>query len=141
VATRLGIPDLLADGPRDIEELAQETGSHLPSLRRVLAALAAVGVLDKIGPRRFALTELGGGLCTGEIASAFLLPEATMAQRISRAKQSINASGVPFHMPTAGASSNCTRDTLRKPTSLIRAWQLIHQLMRVSSRRRMTSRG
>jgi hypothetical protein len=65
VATRLGIPDLLADGPRDIEELAQETGSHLPSLRRVLAALAAVGVLDKIGPRRFALTEVGGGLCTG----------------------------------------------------------------------------
>jgi O-methyltransferase domain len=65
VATRLGIPDLLADGPRDIEELAHETGSHLPSLRRVLAALAAVGVLDKIGPCRFALTDVGGGLRTG----------------------------------------------------------------------------
>ena len=41
-----------------------------------------------------------GGLTTAEIANAFLVPEATMAQRISRAKQSIKASGVPFSMPT-----------------------------------------
>jgi RNA polymerase sigma factor (sigma-70 family) len=40
-----------------------------------------------------------GGLTTAEIASAFLVPEATMAQRISRAKQRIKASGVPFAMP------------------------------------------
>jgi RNA polymerase sigma factor (sigma-70 family) len=43
-----------------------------------------------------------GGLTTAEIASAFLVPEATMAQRISRAKASIKASGVPFAMPGAG---------------------------------------
>src|SRR4051794_33567455 len=42
-----------------------------------------------------------GGLTTFEIAKAFLVPEATMAQRISRAKQSIQASGVPFQRPTA----------------------------------------
>jgi len=36
-----------------------------------------------------------GGLTTFEIAKAFLVPEATMAQRISRAKQSIKASGCP----------------------------------------------
>jgi RNA polymerase sigma factor (sigma-70 family) len=41
-----------------------------------------------------------GGLTTAEIARAFLVPEATMAQRISRAKQSIKASKVPFGMPT-----------------------------------------
>jgi RNA polymerase sigma factor (sigma-70 family) len=40
-----------------------------------------------------------GGLTTAEIASAFLVPEATMAQRISRAKQAIKSSGVPFEMP------------------------------------------
>jgi predicted RNA polymerase sigma factor len=40
-----------------------------------------------------------GGLTTAEIANAFLVPEATMAQRISRAKQSIRASGVPFRAP------------------------------------------
>jgi RNA polymerase sigma factor (sigma-70 family) len=43
-----------------------------------------------------------GGLTTAEIAHAFLVPEATMAQRISRAKQSIQNSGVPFQLPTAG---------------------------------------
>ena len=41
-----------------------------------------------------------GGLTTAEIAHAFLVPEATMAQRISRAKQSIADSGIPFEMPT-----------------------------------------
>jgi RNA polymerase sigma factor (sigma-70 family) len=41
-----------------------------------------------------------GGLTTAEIAYAFLVPEVTMAQRISRAKQSIKNSGVPFQLPT-----------------------------------------
>jgi RNA polymerase sigma factor (sigma-70 family) len=40
-----------------------------------------------------------GGLTTTEIAHAFLVPEATMAQRISRAKSTIKASGVPFRLP------------------------------------------
>jgi RNA polymerase sigma factor (sigma-70 family) len=40
-----------------------------------------------------------GGLTTAEIAHAFMVPEATMAQRISRAKQTIKSSGVPFRMP------------------------------------------
>ncbi|HEX6508636.1 MAG TPA: sigma-70 family RNA polymerase sigma factor [Chloroflexota bacterium] len=40
-----------------------------------------------------------GGLTTAEIAHAFLVPEATMAQRISRAKQTIKESGIPFAMP------------------------------------------
>jgi len=42
-----------------------------------------------------------GGLTTAEIAHAFLVPEATMAQRISRAKQSIKTSGIPFELTTA----------------------------------------
>jgi len=51
-------------------------------------------------PSAIALTlRAVGGLTTAEIASAFFVPEATMAQRISRAKQSIKASGVPFSMP------------------------------------------
>jgi RNA polymerase sigma factor (sigma-70 family) len=40
-----------------------------------------------------------GGLTTAEIARAFLVPEATMAQRISRAKARVRASGEPFRMP------------------------------------------
>jgi len=41
-----------------------------------------------------------GGLTTAEIANAFLVPEATMAQRISRAKQTIKTSGAPFRLPS-----------------------------------------
>jgi RNA polymerase sigma factor (sigma-70 family) len=42
-----------------------------------------------------------GGLTTAEIAKAFMVPEATIAQRISRAKQTIKTSNVPFSMPDA----------------------------------------
>ena len=51
-------------------------------------------------PSAIALTlRAVGGLTTAEIASAFLVPEATMAQRISRAKASIKSSGEPFALP------------------------------------------
>jgi predicted RNA polymerase sigma factor len=51
-------------------------------------------------PSQIALTlRAVGGLGTAQIAAAFLVPEATMAQRISRAKQSIRASRLPFAMP------------------------------------------
>ena len=45
-----------------------------------------------------------GGLTTAEIARAFLVPEATMAQRISRAKQRIKSSGVAVPAADAGRS-------------------------------------
>jgi RNA polymerase sigma factor (sigma-70 family) len=52
-------------------------------------------------PSAIALTlRAVGGLTTAEIAQAFLVPEATMAQRISRAKQGIRLSGVGFVMPS-----------------------------------------
>jgi RNA polymerase sigma factor (sigma-70 family) len=51
-------------------------------------------------PSQLALTlRAVGGLTTAEIANAFLVPEATMAQRISRAKQSIKSSGLRFNLP------------------------------------------
>jgi RNA polymerase sigma factor (sigma-70 family) len=43
-----------------------------------------------------------GGLTTAEIGRAFLVPEATMTRRISRAKQRIRDSGIPFALPPAG---------------------------------------
>lgn len=53
-----------------------------------------------------------GGLTTAEIAHAFLVPEATMAQRISRAKQTIKTSGIPFQLPTIEERSDRLRTVL-----------------------------
>jgi len=56
-----------------------------------------------------------GGLSTAQIASAFLVPEATMGQRISRAKQRIRSSGIPFGMPP-------------EPEVPARLWVVLHVL-------------
>jgi RNA polymerase sigma factor (sigma-70 family) len=53
-----------------------------------------------------------GGLTTAEIARAFLVPETTMAQRISRAKQTIKSSGIPFEMPPASEQADRLRVVL-----------------------------
>jgi predicted RNA polymerase sigma factor len=51
---------------------------------------------------RVALTlRLVGGLTVGEISRAFLVPEATMARRITRAKSKIKAAHIPYRVPTA----------------------------------------
>jgi RNA polymerase sigma factor (sigma-70 family) len=54
-----------------------------------------------------------GGLTTAEIARAFVVPEATMAQRISRAKATIRASGEPFSLPTSDERPARLRNVLR----------------------------
>jgi RNA polymerase sigma factor (sigma-70 family) len=57
-------------------------------------------------PSQIALTlRAVGGLTTGEIARGFLVPEATIGQRISRAKAKIKASGAEFRMPPEGELS------------------------------------
>jgi hypothetical protein len=65
VAAKLGISDLLADGPRSSAELAQLTKAHAPSLYRVLRVLAALNVLREQPPGQFALTPFGERLRTG----------------------------------------------------------------------------
>src|SRR5262249_47290774 len=50
-------------------------------------------------PARSGPSQTPPGLSTAQIAAAFLVPEATMAQRISRAKEAIRASGARFEMP------------------------------------------
>jgi hypothetical protein len=62
VAVTLGIPDLLASGPRDGDDLARSTGANAGALSRVLRLLAGVGLFEEVAPRRFALTALGAGL-------------------------------------------------------------------------------
>lgn len=65
-------------------------------------------------PSQLALTlRAVGGLTTAEIASAFLVPESTMAQRISRAKERIRSAGVPFGMPPASEVDDRLRVVLQ----------------------------
>lgn len=69
VAARLGLSDLLADGPRSVEALAEATGSHGPTLLRLLRALGTLGVYERGDDGRFALTDLGATLCRGTDSS------------------------------------------------------------------------
>jgi RNA polymerase sigma factor (sigma-70 family) len=64
-------------------------------------------------PSQIALTLRAiGGLTTAEIASAFLVPEATMGQRISRAKQTIKKAGASFAMPAGAERDERLRSVL-----------------------------
>lgn len=59
VAAELGIADLLRDGPRLVADLAQATGTHEPTLYRLLRALASIGVFHEDSNRSFSLTSMG----------------------------------------------------------------------------------
>jgi len=62
VAADLGISDLLVGGPRTIDDLAATTGTDPDTLRRLLHALATIGVYDERSDGSFANTDLGEGL-------------------------------------------------------------------------------
>jgi hypothetical protein len=64
VAAELGVADLLRDGPRPVDDLADATGTHAASLYRLLRALASIGVFAEDEQRRFSLTEVGEYLRT-----------------------------------------------------------------------------
>ena len=69
-AAHLGIADLLADGPRSAADLAGPTGTHAPTLHRLMRTLAALGILTEREAGRFALTPVGEALKTGAPGSA-----------------------------------------------------------------------
>ena len=62
VAARLGVADLLAEGPRTAEDLAEALQVDAGALHRLLHALAALGLLDHLGGSRYALAEPGARL-------------------------------------------------------------------------------
>lgn len=63
-AAELGLADLLADGDRTADDLAEACGADPPTLYRLLRALASLGVLEEADGRRFSLTPLGEALRT-----------------------------------------------------------------------------
>jgi ubiquinone/menaquinone biosynthesis C-methylase UbiE len=62
VAAKLGIAELLRDGPATLDELAHATGADKDALRRLLTALSTVGICSLADEDRYLLTELGTGL-------------------------------------------------------------------------------
>src|ERR1700694_3254752 len=59
VGVEFGLAERLAEAPRTAADLAAEVGAHAPSLRRLLRALVAIGVVAQDGSDRYALTPLG----------------------------------------------------------------------------------
>jgi alkyl hydroperoxide reductase subunit AhpC/SAM-dependent methyltransferase len=62
VAARLGLADHLAGGAKSADELAGPTGTHAPSLYRLMRTLAHLGILSEGAAQRFTLTPLGEAL-------------------------------------------------------------------------------
>ena len=108
VASRRMIDQLRGDEARRRREATDVTASErlvsddgtAPADDDTLSLLFLCCHPSLSAPSQLALTlRAVGGLTTAEIARAFLVPEATMAQRISRAKQSIKAAGATFRLP------------------------------------------
>ncbi|HEY4222538.1 MAG TPA: DUF6596 domain-containing protein, partial [Myxococcota bacterium] len=90
------VDDARAHGAAPERDLDDDVGDDL--LRLIFTACHPVLAADA----RAALTlRMVGGLSTAEVARAFLVPEATMAQRIVRAKRALADARVPFQLPRA----------------------------------------
>jgi len=111
-ASRQRAERIAAGTPHD-ELVAAPADAEEPGADDTLTLLLLCCHPSLTAPSQIALTlRAVGGLTTAEIAKAFLVPESTMAQRISRAKQRIKASGAEFHPPPPAERAERTRAVL-----------------------------
>jgi len=98
IGHNLGLYKALADAPTTAEELAAATQTDAPSLRRVLRALASVGVFTEARPGTFALTPLAALLRTGT-------PDSMRALAIMYAEEQYRAWGDVLHSVQTGETA------------------------------------
>lgn len=98
VAAKLGIADLLTEGPRTIQELARSTSTHAPSLYRVMRALAGLGVFRECEDGAFETTARGRCLVSGS-------PGALQARAIANGEEWYRAWGGLLHSVRTGETA------------------------------------
>ena len=107
-AARLGVPDLLASGPRTADEVAEKSGSHAGAMHRLLRGLASLGVLERRDGGRWALTAVGERLRSDVPATfrdAFIAEtDHVHWQSWERLADAVR-SGLPRPLPVLGAAA------------------------------------
>jgi hypothetical protein len=98
VAARLGVADHLAGGPRTSEELAEALHVDAGALRRVLHALAALGLLTHLGGSRYAITGSGARLRAG-------VPDSLRSVALLAGERSYRAWGGLLHSVQTGETA------------------------------------
>lgn len=97
-AAKLGIPDLLKDGPKSCEELASSTGTNARSLYRLMRALAQVGIFAEKEEGYFTLTRLSACIQSD-------VPGSVRAMAITLGEEHYKAWGNILHSMRTGTSA------------------------------------
>ena len=123
VAAQLGLPDLLASGPKTSEHLAQATGAHAPSLHRLLRALVTIDIVRERAEGDFALLPMGALLqcdaATSLRAWAILVGGVTIGRRWATSLTVLRPGRAPTRssrVPTCFVTWNSTRSWRRSST-------------------------
>ncbi len=108
LASRLGIPDLLATQSQTAEELADKTGMNAPSLYRLLRTLASIGVFSETADRKFELTPISS-LLRSDVSNsvrdfAVMMGEDWIWQALGELPYSVETGGVA-HQKVQGMGS------------------------------------
>jgi hypothetical protein len=110
-AAELGLADHFGEDARDAASLARATGTHTPSLARLLRALAAIGIVNEYSGRRYTLTALGATLRTDQPGSMRAWARQMMWEATER----------PWRELTGSSSVCCQSKSTRKTPARRRA--------------------